>query len=158
MIAPERLQPEVSEESTIEALALSAAEEAKSHIAQEDLPRPPSPAELKHRLTVLLFPAVLLVFVALYVTCLASGLEAEMALLRAGGASLVLAVLARVAVGIVGTERKDGLSDREALARARMEALREKMMAASVARANADTTGAEPAFQPGIPAGNGGKE
>ena len=54
----------------------------------------------------LIFPSILLVFVALYVTSLASGVEPEVGLFRAGGVSLVLAVLARVAVGILGDETR----------------------------------------------------
>lgn len=63
-----------------------------------------STAELKQRLTTFLFPSLLLVFVALYVTALASGAPPEMALLRSGGAGVVLAVLGRVALGIVNDE------------------------------------------------------
>lgn len=63
-----------------------------------------STADLKQRLTTFLFPALLLVFVALYVTALASGATPEMALLRSGGAGIVLAVLGRVALGIVNDE------------------------------------------------------
>ena len=60
--------------------------------------------ELKQRLTTFLFPSLLLVFVALYVTSLASGTTPEMALMRSGGAAVVLAVLGRVALGIINDE------------------------------------------------------
>ena len=63
-----------------------------------------SPHELKQRLTTFLFPSLLLVFVALYVTSLASGTTPEMALMRSGGAAVVLAVLGRVALGIINDE------------------------------------------------------
>src|SRR4051794_38035078 len=62
------------------------------------------PGELKYKLTMLLFPAILLVFVALYVSSLASGIDPEVGLFRAGGAALVLAVIGRVAIGIIGDE------------------------------------------------------
>jgi hypothetical protein len=78
----------------------------------------PSPAELRYRLTVIIFASILLIFVAFYVTSLASGTEPEVALLRAGGASLVLAVLARVAVGILGDETRLVLNDRQIVAMA----------------------------------------
>src|SRR5215210_800560 len=60
--------------------------------------------DLKQRMSTFLFPSILLVFVALYVTSLASGSQPEVGLLRSGGASLVLAVLGRVALGIVTDE------------------------------------------------------
>ncbi len=60
--------------------------------------------ELKQRLTTFLFPSLLLIFVALYVTSLASGATPEMALLRSGGAGVVLSVLGRVALGIINDE------------------------------------------------------
>jgi hypothetical protein len=52
-------------------------------------------------LTDYLFPMVLVVFLALYVMGLAAGTAPEMALVRAGGCGLLLAVLGRVARGIV---------------------------------------------------------
>jgi hypothetical protein len=48
-----------------------------------------------------LFPLVLMVFLTLYVTGLAAGTEPEMALVRAAAGGLLMAVLARVARGIV---------------------------------------------------------
>ena len=70
--------------------------------AQPSTPVGPRPGELSWRLTTLIFPAVLLLFVALYVTSLTAGVEPEIALFRAGSASVILAVLGRVAVGILG--------------------------------------------------------
>jgi hypothetical protein len=52
-------------------------------------------------LTDYLFPLVLMVFLTLYVMGLAAGTEPEMALIRAAGGGLLLAVLGRVARGIV---------------------------------------------------------
>ena len=43
------------------------------------------PGELKWRLTSILYPSILLIFVALYVSSLASGIEPEMALLQETG-------------------------------------------------------------------------
>ena len=48
-----------------------------------------------------LFPMVLVVFLALYVMGLAAGTTPEMALVRAAGCGLLLAVLGRVARGIL---------------------------------------------------------
>jgi len=48
----------------------------------------------------LMFPIILIVFVTLYVSGLVSGAEPELALARAGAASLILAVLTRVATAI----------------------------------------------------------
>ncbi|MCC7370289.1 MAG: hypothetical protein IT306_17830 [Chloroflexi bacterium] len=83
------------------------------------------PNELKWRLTSILYPSILLIFVALYVSGLVSGVEPEMALLSAGGASLVLAVLARVAVGIIADEKRLVLNDSQIVAMARSGAVRE---------------------------------
>jgi hypothetical protein len=49
----------------------------------------------------LLFPGILTVFLGLYLLGLLSGVDAEPALLRAGGAAIVLAVLARLALGLL---------------------------------------------------------
>jgi hypothetical protein len=89
------------------------------------VPEPPTPAEFKWRMTILLFPSILLVFVAFYVTSLASGTEPEVALFRAGGASIVLAVLARVAVGILGDESRLVLNDNQIVAMARTGPVRD---------------------------------
>ena len=59
---------------------------------------------LKQRISTFLFPSILLIFVALYVTSLASGNQPEVGLLRSGAASVVLAVLGRVALGIISDE------------------------------------------------------
>jgi hypothetical protein len=79
----------------------------------------PRPGELKYKLTVMLFPSILLIFVALYVTSLASKMEPEVALFWAGGTSLVLAILARVAVGILGDDTRLVLNDNQIVAMAR---------------------------------------
>jgi hypothetical protein len=93
--------------------------------AHQDLPTPVPTGELKYKLTMLIFPAILLIFVALYVSSLASGIDPEVGLFRAGGACLVLAVLARVAVGIIGDETRLILNDRQIVAMARSGAVRD---------------------------------
>jgi len=90
----------------------------------------PSPGELRWRLTTLLFPSILLVFVAFYVATLAAGVEPELALFEAGGASLVLAVLARIAVGILGDETRLVLNDSQIVAMARNGAVRDYLASA----------------------------
>lgn len=85
------------------------------------------PGELKWQLTSYLFPSIILIFVALYVTSLASGMQPEMALLWAGGASVVLAILARVAVGILGDDSRHVLNDDQIVARARAEAAEDQL-------------------------------
>ena len=55
-------------------------------------------------LTDYLFPLVLGVFLTLYVMGLAAGSEPEMALVRAGGGALLLAVLGRMARGVIEAE------------------------------------------------------
>jgi hypothetical protein len=117
--------------------------------------KPLLPGELKWRLTVVLYPSILLVFVALYVSSLASNIEPEMALLRAGGAGLVLAVLARVAVGILGDEKRLVLNDSQIVAMARSGAVRDKLSEVSGASALAATEQPSVAAQA---AGVGGKE
>jgi hypothetical protein len=117
--------------------------------------KPLLPGELKWRLTLLLYPSILLVFVALYVSSLASGIEPEMGLLRAGGASLVLAVLARVAVGILGDEKRLVLNDSQIVAMARSGAVRDIISEAGGDNALAMTEQPLVAAQA---AGVGGKE
>lgn len=90
------------------------------------------PGELKWRLTSILYPSILLIFVALYVSSLASGAEPEIALLRAGGASLVLAVLARVAVGIIADETRLVLNDSQIVAMARSGGVRDYLSKAGI--------------------------
>src|SRR5581483_10932197 len=92
-------------------------------------PRSPQPGELKYRLTLFLFPSILLVFVALYVTSLASGVAPEMGLLRAGGASLVLAILARAAISILGDDTQAVLTEQQIRALSRSDALKNKLLA-----------------------------
>jgi len=130
-----------------------------------DVPDAPArrPGELKYRLTLFLFPSILLVFVALYVTSLASGVLPEMALLRAGGASVVLAVLARVAVSILGDESRTLLNEQQIVAQARSEALKEKLLANLTAHATGNAmAGAENLVMADnaalAVAGDGGKE
>jgi hypothetical protein len=57
--------------------------------------------EVTRRLINLVFPAILLVFVALYVLSLGAGNAPELAMFRAGGASVLLAVLARLGIRII---------------------------------------------------------
>ncbi len=73
---------------------------------------------LKQRVSRFLFPSILLVFLALYVTSLASGNQPEVGLLRSGAASLVLAVLGRVALGIIGDEETLAINELALLGRA----------------------------------------
>lgn len=118
------------------------------------------PNELKWRLTSILYPSILLIFVALYVSGLASGVEPEMALLRAGGASLVLAVLARVAVSIIADEKRLVLNDSQIVALARSGAVREYLSNAGL-DPDAPAAPKPAAEQPSIAAktaGPGGKE
>jgi|SRR5579875_300145 hypothetical protein len=63
------------------------------------------------RLAEALLPAVLLTFVALYLLGVAAGVEPEWALGRAAGVALLLAVLARIARGVL-----DSLQDSAPLA------------------------------------------
>jgi len=97
-------------------------------------PKPAQPGELKYRLTLLLFPSILLVFVALYVTSLASSVAPEMALLRAGGASVVLAILARVAIGILGDDTRSVMNEHQIRALAQSDALKDKLLASLAER------------------------
>lgn len=53
------------------------------------------------RLRNVLLPLVLLIFLSLYVLGLTAGIEPEIALLRAGAAGIVLALLARAALWIL---------------------------------------------------------
>jgi hypothetical protein len=92
-------------------------------------PKPSRPGELTYRLTLMLFPSILLVFVALYVTSLASGVAPELGLLRAGGASVVLAILARVAIGILGDDTRAVLNEHQIRSLAQSEALKDKLLA-----------------------------
>jgi hypothetical protein len=157
MIAPEKLAPEIVAGMDLGSVVASlpgADANVSDQPAPPETPRPLRPGELKYRLTLLLFPSILLVFVALYVANLTAGAEPEMALLQAGGASMILAVLARVAIGIVASDQHR-LSDREIVALARAGALKEQIKAAQ--RAGDDTDAAQ-APQAGSTAGDGGKE
>jgi hypothetical protein len=122
-------------------------------------PKPLIPGELKYKLTMMLFPAILLVFVALYVASLASGIDPEVGLFRAGGVSLVLAIIARMAIGILGDETRLVLSDQQIVAMARSGAVRDYLAAAAVQPG--DTPGTAGTEQPATTAratGVGGKE
>jgi hypothetical protein len=57
--------------------------------------------EQAERLTRLFFPLILIVFLGLYVTSLVSGVDPELALLRSGLAALALALIGRLAIGIL---------------------------------------------------------
>jgi hypothetical protein len=120
--------------------------------------RPLIPGELKYKLTMLLFPAILLVFVALYVASLASGIDPEVGLFRAGGISLVLAIIGRMAIGILGDETRLVLNDQQIVAMARSGAVRDYLAAA--AGQNGDTPGGAGTEQPATTQtrGVGGKE
>ena len=58
-------------------------------------------SEPSHKLVNMLFPALLLVFLGLYIADLGSGLEPELAMLRAGVTSVVLALIGRFAIGLL---------------------------------------------------------
>ena len=110
---------------------------------------------MKWKLTTLVLPSVMLVFVALYVTSLAAGTEPEVALFRAGGAAVVLAVLGRVAVGILGDDSRLVLNDTQIVAMARNGAVRDYL---SGADAEPGSGGAEQPSTAAQMAGSGGKE
>jgi hypothetical protein len=111
--------------ASVSGLAVQA---ALAGLASQEAPKAakgPAPGEIKYKLTVMLFPSILLIFVALYVTSLANKVEPEVALFWAGGASLVLAILARVAVGILGDDSRLVLNDSQIVALARSGAVQE---------------------------------
>ena len=111
-----------------------------------------STPNLKQRLTTFLFPSLLLIFVALYVTSLASGAAPEMALLRSGGAAVVMAVLGRVALGIVNDEETLAINELSLLE----QTMAEQTMAASLVggHVTADGARAMPIGTPtGVPSG-----
>jgi hypothetical protein len=121
-------------------------------------PAAPVPGELKYKLTMLLFPAILLVFVALYVASLASGIDPEVGLFRAGGASLVLAIIGRAAIGIIGDDSRLILNDSQIVAMARSGSVRDYLAAAT--GEHGDTSDAADTEQPSRTAqavGFGGK-
>jgi hypothetical protein len=118
-------------------------------------PKPSRPGELKWKLTGLFLPSIMLLFVALYVSSLTSGVEPEFALLRAGGASVVLAVLGRVAVGILGDESRLVLNDNQIVAMARDGAIPDYL---SGVDAELGSDGADQPSTAAETAGAGGKE
>ncbi len=118
-------------------------------------PKPPRPGELKWKLTTLILPSVMLLFVALYVSNLSSGVEPEFALLRAGGVSVVLAVLGRAAVSILGDDSRLVLNDDQIVATARDGALPDYL---SGVDAEPGSAGADVPSTAAAAAGTGGKE
>src|SRR3954452_6498242 len=107
-------------------------QQALASLSGQQKPTPATvPGELKYKLTMLLFPAILLVFVALYVTSLASGIDPEVGLFRAGGASLVLAIIGRAAIGIIGDDTRLVLNDSQIVAMARSGSVRDYLAAAT---------------------------
>jgi hypothetical protein len=122
-------------------------------------PKPVNPAEMRYRMTVMIFASILLLFVALYVTSLAAGVEPEVALFRAGGACVVLAVLARVAVGILSDETRLVLNDRQIVAMARPGGV-DAYLSDSTGEhgADRDAAGIEQPSSAAQAAGTGGKE
>ena len=118
-------------------------------------PKPPQPGYMKWKLTMLVLPSVMLIFVALYVTSLSSGVEPEFALLRAGGVSVVLAVLGRVAVSILGDDSRLVLNDNQIVAMAQDGAIPEYLSGADAERTSDD---AEQPSTVAETAGAGGKE
>jgi hypothetical protein len=123
--------------------------------AQAAAPKPPVPGEVKWHLTTLVYPAILLLFVALYVTSLSAGTQPEVALFQAGGASVVLAVLGRVAVSILGDDTRFVLNDSQIVAMARNGAVRDYLSGDGTEH-NSD--GAEQPSTAAKTAGAGGKE
>lgn len=123
--------------------------------SQGNGPKPPRLGEIKWKLTTLVLPAIMLIFVALYVTSLAAGVEPEVALFRAGGASVVLAVLGRVAVGILGDDSRLILSDNQIVALARSSPVQAYLSGADAEHAS---VGAEQPSTTAQTAGAGGKE
>jgi len=138
----------VSSDATVQAALASLSSQGSGQ-------KQPRPGEVKWHLTTLLFPAILLVFVALYVTSLSAGTEPEVALFRAGGASVVLAVLGRVAVGILGDDTRLVLNDSQIVAMARTGAVRDYLSGSAAGR---DSDGAEQPSMAAQAAGAGGKE
>ena len=122
---------------------------------QANGPKLPRPGELKWKLTAMVLPTVMLIFVALYVTSLAASVEPEVALFRAGGVSVVLAVLGRVAVSILGDDSRLILNDSQIIALARTGSVHEYLSGADVELNSAGTEQPSTAAQT---AGAGGKE
>jgi hypothetical protein len=137
----------------------AAVEQAVAGLSKHQPSKPLIPGELKYKLTMMLFPAILLVFVALYVASLASGIDPEVGLFRAGGVSLVLAIIGRMAIGILGDETRLVLNDQQIAAMARSGSVRD-YLAAATAGQDGDTPGAAGTEQPAATQtrGFGGKE
>lgn len=154
-----RGQPDLDKTPTSAAAAIAESEHLQGAAGQghprAEESRAMKPSELKYYLTTLLYPAILLIFVALYVTSLAAGIEPEVGLLRAGGACVVLAILARVAVSILGDENRLVLNDREIVAMAQSSAIRSYLANAALQHPESDPD--EPA-KTAQSAGPGGKD
>jgi hypothetical protein len=139
-----------------------AVQAALAGLASHDAPKAakgPTPGEIKYKLTVMLFPSILLIFVALYVTSLANKVEPEVALFWAGGAGLVLAILARAAVGILGDDSRLVLNDSQIVALARSGAGHEYLAGSGDEQGTTpDSGGADQPSTAASAAGTGGKE
>ena len=144
--------PEPRTESPSDELVQSALASLSAPVQAQ---KAPPIGEIKWRLTSMLYPAILLLFVALYVTCLGAGTEPEVALLQAGGVSVVLAVLGRLAVGILGDDTRLVLDDSQIVAMARNGAVRDYLSGSGAAR---DAAGAELPPTAAQAASAGGKE
>ena len=99
--------------------------------ARPEAPQLPPAGEMTWKLTAIVYPAVLLIFVALYVTSLSAGAQPEIALLQAGGVGVVLAVLGRLAVGILGDDSRFVLNDAQIAAMARSGAVHDILQGAA---------------------------
>ena len=150
-------EEELASDASVRAAMVSLATHGS---ASKAVPKEPRPGELKWILTSYLFPSIILVFVALYVTSLASGMQPEMALLWSGGASVVLAILARAAVGILGDDSRHVLNDDEIAERARAESAEEHPGGAEGGAGTAapGTAGASQPGQAASAASTSGKE
>jgi hypothetical protein len=107
------------------------------------------------KLTAIVYPAVLLIFVALYVTSLSAGAQPEIALLQAGGVGVVLAVLGRLAVGILGDDSRLVLNDAQIAAMARSGAVHDVLQGAAAEHGSGSAGQPSTAAQA---ANTGGKE
>lgn len=123
--------------------------------ARPEQPEPTLPGEMTWKLTTIIYPAVLLIFVALYVTSLSAGAQPEIALLQAGGAGVVLAVLGRLAVGILGDDSRLVLNDSQIAAMARSGAVHDILQGAA---AEHGSVGAGQPSTAAQAASTGGKE
>jgi hypothetical protein len=123
--------------------------------ARPEAPKLLTPGEMTWKLTTIVYPAVLLVFVALYVSSLSAGAQPEIALLQAGGVGVVLAVLGRLAVGILGDDFRLVLNDAQIAAMTRSGAIHDILQGAA-AEHGSGISGQPSTAAPA--AGTGGKE